>query len=125
MHYHWIWKNNGASSDVDEMLLLLEEVAFRSNEVLQGMWVGFVDLGQPFVQGMIEGLGVDQGEADEEDVGVGIGEGAESFILVLASGVPEPEFDEVVLILDSGKVVVEDSGHVVVRKGIGGVADEQ
>jgi hypothetical protein len=44
-HYHRVRKHDGASSDVDKVLLLLEEVALCPYEVLKGMWISFVDLG--------------------------------------------------------------------------------
>lgn len=76
--------------DIDAMLLLSEQVALGPNEELQSMWVVLHHLGQPLVECMVEGLGIGQGETNEEDIGVGVGKCSEAFVLVLASGVPEP-----------------------------------
>lgn len=104
--------------DIDAMLLLSEQIALGPNEELQSLRIVLHHLWQPLVECVVEGLGIGQGEADEEDIGVGVGKRPKPFVLVLASGVPEPQFEELILILDSGEVVVEDCGDVVVGKGV-------
>jgi len=50
-----------------------------------------VNFGEPFLADVFEGGRGCDGEADEEDVGLGVGEGAEAVVVFLASGVEEAE----------------------------------
>lgn len=43
----------------------------------------------------------------------------------MGDGIPEPHFDEVVVVFDGGEVVVEDGGDVVLGEEVRGVADEE
>jgi hypothetical protein len=48
-----------------------------------------VDLGKPLLANVLEGGGGGDAEADEEDVGLRIGEGAQSIVIFLTSGIEE------------------------------------
>lgn len=39
--------------------------------------------------------------------------------------VPKPHFDEIVIILDGGKIIIKDCGYIILRKEISSVADEK
>lgn len=54
-----------------------------------------------------EGWGRDDGETDEEDVGLGVGERAETVVVFLAGGIPEAEGNGLSVDHDTGGVVVE------------------
>ncbi len=61
---------------------------------------------------VFEGVrGVD-GEADENDVGVGVGERAEAIVILLTSGIPQGEFDSLAVDLHVCDVVLEDRRDV-------------
>jgi hypothetical protein len=50
-----------------------------------------VDFGEPFLAHVFKGGGRGDGKADQEDVGLGIGQGAQSIIILLAGGIEQPE----------------------------------
>lgn len=112
-------------SHIDAVLLLSKQIALSPNEELQSMRIVLHYLRQPFVQRVIEGFRIGQREADEEDISVWVGKRSKAFVLVLTSGVPEPKFEELMLVFDSGEIIVEYCRDVIVGKSIGGVADEQ
>lgn len=59
------------------------------------------------------GRGLDNGEDDEEDVAVGVGQGSEPIVLFLSSGIPQSEVDHAPIDLDSGGIVVKDGRNVL------------
>jgi hypothetical protein len=84
-----------------------------------------LDLGPPLALDVLEGVGRDDGEGDEEDVRLGIGQGAETVVVLLASCVPETEVHGLAVDHDVGAVVVEHGGDVLAGEGVGGVRDEE
>lgn len=56
---------------------------------------------------VIEGGWADDGEADEEDVGLRVGEGSESVIIFLPSSIPQTEADGLPIDHHAGRVVIE------------------
>lgn len=71
------------------------------------------------------GGGAADGEADDEDVGLGVGERAQAVVLLLARSVPEVQTDCPPIHSHLGTVVVKHSGDVLFWEGVGGVADEE
>ena len=71
------------------------------------------DLDVPAVLDVDEGGVVDDGEAEEEDVCLGVREGADAGITLLTGGIPERELDLLALDDDGGLVVVKDGGDVL------------
>jgi hypothetical protein len=61
---------------------------------------------------VVQGVGGVDGEADEDDVRVGVGERAESVVVFLAGGIPQGQLDVLAVDLDIGDVVFEDGGDV-------------
>lgn len=61
---------------------------------------------------VVEGIGRVDRKADQDDVGVRVGEGTETVIVFLASSIPQGEFNVLVVNLDIGDVVLEDCGDV-------------
>jgi hypothetical protein len=61
---------------------------------------------------VVERVGRVDGKANEDNVGVGVRERAETVVIFLASGIPEGELDVLAVNLDIGNVVLEDSGDV-------------
>lgn len=79
----------------------------------------------PLVLDVLVGRRAGDGEADDEDVGLGVGQRAKTVVLLLARGVPQIEADGAAVHADLGAVVVEDGGNVLFGKGAGRVGDEQ
>lgn len=52
------------------------------------------------------------GEADQDDVRVGVGEGAETVVIFLASSIPEGELNVLAIDLNIGDVVLEDGRDI-------------
>ena len=61
---------------------------------------------------VVKRIGRVDGEADEDNVRVGVGERAETVVILLAGGIPEGELDVLAIDLDIGDVVLENSGDV-------------
>ena len=61
---------------------------------------------------VVERVGRVDGKADQDNVGVGVGERAETVVILLAGGIPEGELDVLAIDLDIGDVVLENSGDV-------------
>jgi hypothetical protein len=61
---------------------------------------------------VVERVGGVDGEADQDDVGVGVGQGAETVVVFLTSRIPKGQLDVLVVDLDVGDVVLEDGGDV-------------
>jgi hypothetical protein len=61
---------------------------------------------------VVEGVGRVDGEADEDDVRIGVGERAQAVVVFLAGGIPQGQLDVLAIDLDVGDVVLEDGGDV-------------
>ncbi len=82
-------------------------------------------LGVPLVPHVGEGRGAADGEADDEDVGLRVGERAQAVVLLLARRVPQVEADRSAVHAHLSAVVVEHGGDVLLGKSVGGVGDEE
>lgn len=89
---------------------------------------------------VVKGRRANNGEADEEDIGLGVRERAKTVVILLASGIPQTQADRLAVDHDAGRVVVEPvivsgapthyahnlhGGDVFAREGIGGVGYEE
>lgn len=61
---------------------------------------------------VVERVGRVDGEADKDDVRVGVGQRAQTVVIFLACGIPEGELNVLAVNLYIGNVVLENSGHV-------------
>jgi hypothetical protein len=61
---------------------------------------------------VVQGVGRVDGEADEDDVRVGVGERAKTVVILLTGGIPKGQLDVLAVNLDIGDVVLEDGGDV-------------
>jgi hypothetical protein len=61
---------------------------------------------------VVERIGRVDGEANQDNVRVGVGERAETVVILLACSIPESELDVLAVNLDIGDVVLEDGGDV-------------
>lgn len=65
---------------------------------------------------VVERIGRVDGEADEDDVRVGVGEGTETIVIFLTGGIPKGKLYMATIDLDIGDVVLEDGGDVYFRE---------
>ena len=61
---------------------------------------------------VVKRVGRVDGETDQNDMRVGVGERAQSVVIFLTSGIPEGELDVLAIDFDIGDVVLEDGGDV-------------
>lgn len=61
---------------------------------------------------VVQRIGRVYSETDEDDVGVRVAERPETIIILLASRIPQRQFDVLAIDLHIGNVVLEDSRHV-------------
>ena len=57
------------------------------------------------------------GEADEDDVGVGVAEGSEPVVVFLAGSIPQRKFDVLAIDLDIGDIVLKHGRDVNLLRG--------
>lgn len=82
-------------------------------------------LGVPLRPDIFKGCWVYQGEADEEDIRLWVGEWPQPVVVLLTGRIPQAEVDGLAIDHNIGRVIVEHCGYVFAREGIGGVADEE
>lgn len=61
---------------------------------------------------VVEGVGGVDGEADEDYVGVWVGERTETVVILLASRIPKSQLDVLSIDLNIGNIVLEDGWDV-------------
>ena len=81
--------------------------------------VGQWDAGRRDTQGaadllvyVVQGIGRVDGEADQDDVRIGVRERAEAVVILLTGGIPQRQLDMLAIDLDVGDVVLEDGRDV-------------
>jgi len=71
-----------------------------------------LDFGDPLLLNIVQGVAGINGEADQDDVGVRVREGAETVVIFLASRIPQGELHRLAIDIDLGNVILENSGHI-------------
>lgn len=61
---------------------------------------------------VVQGVRGIDGEADQDDMRVGVGERAETVVILLASRIPQGQLNVLAIDLDIGDIVLENSGNV-------------
>lgn len=106
-------------------VLVISQVHLGTNED-DGDTRGVVlDFRPPFGFNVVKRVGGDDGETNEEDIGLRVRQRAKSVIIFLASGIPKAQVHGATIDHDVGRVVVKDGGDVFSGEGIGGVRDEE
>lgn len=82
-------------------------------------------LGMPLMLDVLIGGRARDGEADDEHVGLGVGECAQAVVFLLSRRVPQVEADGTTVHAHLRAVVVEHGGDVLFGEGASGVRDEQ
>lgn len=83
------------------------------------------NLRDPLLKNVVQRVRRINGEADQDDVRVGVGERSETVIIFLASRIPEGQLDVLVVNLDVGDVVLENGGDVDLRESALGEDNQQ
>jgi len=112
-------------SESVEGLLVLAHVELGPDQDHGCVGAVVLNLGDPFGANIFEGSGGDDGEADEEDVGLGIGEGSKTIVIFLSRSVPKTEIDGLIVDHDVRGVVVEHRGDIFAGEGVRGVRNQQ
>lgn len=84
-----------------------------------------LNLGVPLGLYVVKRRRADDGEADEEDVGLGVRERTKTVVILLTSSIPETKTDRLAIDHDTCGVVVEDSRNVFAGEGISRVRDQE
>ena len=116
-----------AGALVAELLLqglVVADVTLGANEQERGRGAVVADLREPLVANVLERGGGDDRVAHEEDVGVGVGQRAQTVVVLLPGGIPKTQGDGLGVHHDVGLVVVKHGRHVLSRERVRGVRDE-
>ena len=65
------------------------------------------------------------GEADEENICLGVGKRTQTIIILLTRSIPQTQVDGLAIHHDVRRIVVEHGRNVLAREGVGGVGNEQ
>lgn len=71
---------------------------------------------------VVERVGRVDGEADQDDVRVGVGQRAQPIVILLASSIPQGQLDVLAIDLDIGDIVLENGGDVDLVRRTAGLA---
>lgn len=121
-HVHALLEGDGGKALLSEAvdgLLIIAKIELGADQEEGGVGAVVLDLGVPLGLDVLERGGGDDREADKEDIGLGVGEGAEAVIVLLTGGIPETKVNRLAVDHDVGRVVVEDSGDVLAGEGVG------
>jgi len=112
--YTLFW-GNGPLRDLAELLLgprVIAQVLLAADEQHWEVRAEVRHLGMPLLLYVVERIRGVYGEADEDDMGVGVGQRAEAIVILLTSGIPQREFDGLAVDLYVRNVVLKDRWHV-------------
>ena len=114
-----------AHGEAVERVAVVAEVNLGAGEDNWNIGAVVANLGDPLVGNIVERRGVDDREHGEEDVGLGVGEGTEAVILLLASSVPEAVVNGLVVNHHVAGEHIKHRRHVVRRESVLGVGDQE
>jgi len=93
-------------------LLVVTEILLASNEDDWKTLTEVKDLRDPLLLDVVKGIwGVD-GEANQDNVGVWVGEWAKTIVILLTGSIPKGQLDVLAIDLNIGNVVLENSWDV-------------
>jgi len=97
-------------------LLIPAEILFAADENDGQTRAEMEDFGDPLFLHIVKRIGRINGEADQNDMRIGVGEWAETVVVFLTSRIPKGEFDVFAIDFNVGNVVFEDGRHVDLGK---------
>lgn len=81
--------------------LVVAQIGLGADDEAGNTGAVVVDLGEPFLAHVLEGGGRGDGEADQEDVSLGVGKRTETIVILLPGGIEEAQ--SVRLVADPGR----------------------
>lgn len=99
---------------------VFSQVQLRADQNDGDVWRVVLYFWKPLGLYVVEGRGADDGETNQEYIGLWVGQGSQSVVILLASSVPESQADGLSIDHDAGGVVIEaigGSGKAVYGKG--------
>jgi hypothetical protein len=93
-------------------LLVVAKILLTSDEDDWEPLAEMQHFGDPLLLDVVEGVGGVDGEADEDYVGIWVGERAETVVILLASCIPKSQLDVLSIDLNIGHIVLEDGWDV-------------
>ena len=104
---------------------LVPEITLHADQDVRGGWAVLLDFWNPHVLDVFEGCRVDQGEAEDEDVSLRVGERAELLVVFLTGGIPQLEVDLLLFDHNVCGVVIEHGRDVFTREGVRSVREKE
>lgn len=115
----------GSLVELLDGLLVVTEILLTSNKDDWQTLAEMKDLRDPLLLDVVKGIwGVD-GEANQDNVGVWVGEWAKTIVIFLASSIPQGQLNVLSIDLDIGNIVLEDSWDVDLWEGSLGENNQQ
>jgi len=99
-----------------DRLGIVTQILFAANEEDGETSAEVQDLSNPLLLNVIKRVRCVDGEADQDDMRIGVRQGTETVIIFLTSGIPQGELDVLSLHFDIRNVVLEDSRNVHLRE---------
>lgn len=112
-------------SEAVKRLLVFPKIELSADKYDRDVGCMVVDLWEPLGPDVVKGWRADNGEADEEDVCLRVGERSQSVVIFLSSGIPQSQADWLSINHHTRRVVVKDCGDVFAGEGIRRVGNEQ
>lgn len=112
---HTLLGGNGALTGLAKLLDnlgVVTQILLASNQDDGKVLAEVEHLGDPLLLDVVERVGRVDGEADEDNVRVGVRERTESVVVFLTGGIPKGELYMTAIHLDIGNVVLENGGDV-------------
>jgi hypothetical protein len=100
-------------------LRVLAQIELGADEQERRVGAVVRHLGKPLGRHVLKRRRRDDGEADEEDVGLRVRERAQAVVVLLASRVPQAQVDRLAVDHHVCRIVVEHSRNVLARERIG------
>jgi hypothetical protein len=97
-------------------LSVVAEIDLASNENDGETLAEVKDFGNPLLLDVVKRVRGIDGEANQDDVGVGVRERAKTVVVFLTSSIPKSELDALAIHFDIGDIVLEDGGDVCLRE---------
>lgn len=127
-HLHTLLVGDGGlalGTELLDGLLVLTKIELGTSEHDGGVGAVVGDLREPLGAHVLEGGRVDDRVGDQEDISLGVGQGAQAIVVLLTSSIPKTKVDGLAVDHDVRAVVIENGGDVLTRESVRGVRNQQ
>jgi hypothetical protein len=118
---HWL---QVAVSQTHQHRGVLAKIRFGSNENKWGSGAIVHDFGIPLRPRVLVRCGRNNGETEQENVGLWVRQGSQSVVFFLPGSVPQAQVNRLSVDHHIGGIVIKHSWHVLRGKRVGGVGDQ-